>query len=163
VHQAVRSRSLDEQKLRFCPPLMLIVRVTKTNMEDLLNKKSTRIIIGVFIATPFTVAAIIFGLYGIVVGIAGVAEKSLIWFLLCLISISGLIGVLGAWRRLVKTTKELSNKEQNKIRTMLFFGLASTVALFLWSVYFKSSEAIATFIIILTLNAFFIYGTPKKL
>ena len=131
-------------------------------MEDLLNKKSTRIIIGLFIATPFTVAAIIFGLYGIIVGIAGIAEKSPI-FLLALISISGLVGVLGAWRRLVKTTMELSDKEQNKIRTMLFFGLASTVALCIWSVYLEFPKAIATFILMLTLNAFFIYGTPKKL
>lgn len=31
MHQAIRSRSLDEQKLRFCPPLMLIVsRMKKT-------------------------------------------------------------------------------------------------------------------------------------
>jgi len=131
-------------------------------MEDLLNKKSTRIIIGLFIATPFTVAAIIFGLYGIILGIAGVAENNPILFLLSLISISGLVGVLGAWRRLVKTTTELSDKEQNKIRTMLFFGLASTVALCIWSVYLEFPKAIATFILILTLKAFFIYGTPKN-
>lgn len=132
-------------------------------MENLLNKKSTRIIIGVFIATPFTLAAIMFGLYGIMMGISGVVEKSPILFLMGLISISGLIGVLGAWRRLIKPTTELIDKDQNKIRTMLFFGLASTLALFIWSVYFKSSDAIAIFMLILALNAFFIYGTPKKL
>ncbi len=132
-------------------------------MEDLLNKKSTRIIIGLLIATPFTIAAIIFGLYGIIIGIAGIAEKSPILLLLSLISVSGLAGVLGAWRRLVKTTEQLSNKEQNKIRTMLFFGLASALALFIWSIYFKWPAAIAMLVLILTLNTFFIYATPKKL
>ena len=132
-------------------------------MEELLNKKSSRIIIGVLIATPFTVAAIIFGLYGILMGVGGIAEQSPILISLGLISISGLAGVLGAWRRLVNATNDLSVSEQNKIRIMLFLGLASTLALFAWSIYFKSLEAISIFLLILGLNVFFIYATPKKL
>ena len=132
-------------------------------MEDLLNKKHIRIIIGIVIAAPFTAGAIIFGLYGIIMGIGGIAEQSPVLLLLGLITISGLIGVSGAWRRLLKTTNEINYKEQNKIRTMLFFGLASALALLAWSIYFKWPLAITICVLISTLNVLFIYATPKKL
>lgn len=131
-------------------------------MEALLNKRNTRIIIGLFIAAPFTAGAIIFGFYGILFGIGGITGQNPQAFFLGLITISGLVGVSGAWRRLLKPTSERMNKEQNKIRVMLFFGLASSLALFASSIYFKLTEAILLFIAIIILNIVFIYGTPKK-
>ena len=132
-------------------------------MEEFLNKKNTRITIGVFIAAPFTAGALMFGLYGIMFGIGGITSKNPGAFLLGLITISGLVGVAGAWRRLLKPTNDTSNKEQNKIRTMLFYGLASSLALFVISIYFKITEATIILLFITIINVFFIYATPKKL
>lgn len=131
-------------------------------MEALLNKKATRIIIGLFIAIPFTGGAVMFGLYGILMGIGGIAEMNILLILLGLITILGLLGVSGAWRRLLKPTTEINIKENKKIRVMLFCGFASSFCLLVWSIYFKSFEAISFFVILLIINVFFIYATPKN-
>ncbi|WP_198263188.1 hypothetical protein [sulfur-oxidizing endosymbiont of Gigantopelta aegis] len=89
-------------------------------MEEFLNKKNARLIIGIFVAAPFTATALLFGLYGIMFGIAGITSKHPFASLFGLLTALGLIGVAGAWRRLLKPTNKYNSKEQNKIRTMLF-------------------------------------------
>ena len=131
-------------------------------MEEFLNKKNTRITIGIFVAAPFTAIALLFGLYGIIFGIAGITSNHSFASLFGLLTILGLIGVAGAWRRLLKPTNKNNSKEQDKIRTMLFCGLASSLAFFAVSFYYNQTEAILILLPITMINVFFIYATPKK-
>jgi len=132
-------------------------------MEEFLNKKNTRIAIGIFVAVPFTAVALLFGLYGIIFGISGIATINPFASLFALLTALGLIGIAGAWRRLLKSTNKNNSKEQNKIRTMLFCGLASTLAFFAVSFYFNQTKAILLLLPIAIFIVFFIYATPKKL
>lgn len=132
-------------------------------MEELLNKRITRIIIGVSLAIPFTAISIVLGWHGLLLGFGGIASGNVLFILIGITTIIGFVGITGAWRRLLKSSKVMSKEEQNKIRTMLFFGLASSFILCVWSVFKTDLITISILYLLLLFSVFFIYATPKKL
>jgi len=132
-------------------------------MESFLNKKIIRIMIGLFVGIPFTAISIPLGLYGLLFGISGLFfNGSIIFALIGFTAITGLIGISGAWRRLLKSSDIICQKERLLIRKMLFSGLTSTLILFTLVLYFNYLEAIFPFTLLLLINLFFIYATPKN-
>lgn len=130
--------------------------------EEFLNKKLTRVLIGIAVALPFTALSLPLGWYGLVMGEIGFAGGDLISIAIGLITILGWIGITGGWRRLLQSSKDMPSKEQNRIRIMLFCGLASSLSLLLGAIYLKFQEGIIGCILICLLNVFFISATPKK-
>lgn len=132
-------------------------------MEELLNKRITRIIIGVSLAIPFTAISIVLGWHGLLLGFGGIASGNILFILIGITTIIGFVGIAGAWRRLLKSSNLMSKEEQNKIRTMLFFGLASSLVLCVWSFFKADIITILILSLLLLFSVFFIYATPKRL
>ena len=132
-------------------------------MEKLLNNIIVRIVIGATVGLPLTAISIVLGFHGLVLFYAGVKELELIPFSLGLVTITGFIGIIGAWKRIFITSEVMTEKEKNTTRVMLIFGLLTSLALSIWA--FRTSEPEGG-IILLALSfgaGAFIYATPKKL
>ncbi|MDH5517043.1 MAG: hypothetical protein OEY36_04365 [Gammaproteobacteria bacterium] len=124
--------------------------------------KLIRLAIAVLIAVPFTAAAIIFGLYGMLFGVAGITSADPVAIFLGVVTIAGLAGIAGGWRRLLKSSVQLTQRERNRIRMLLYCGLASSLSLFCFFAYLKLAMAAFILFIMTLLNVAFIYVTPKQ-
>jgi hypothetical protein len=139
-------------------------------MEAFLNYRISRIVIGIAVGLPLTAIVIILGLYGLVMGYGGILvlshgariETGLYFLFIGIISITGFVGITGVWRRLITSTEHTSKTEQNKTRVMLFYGLATSIALLMCSLYNDYNTLPIPLTLILTCTLF-IYATPRKL
>lgn len=130
-------------------------------METLLNSRIFCIIIGTAIGIPFTAVSIILGLHGLVIGYGGIIEGDILLLAIGIITITGFIGISGAWLRLFSSTEEMSIEEQKRIRTMLLNGLVASLALFGWALYSDIKVSLFALALLMCV-AFFIQATPKK-
>ena len=87
----------------------------------------------------------------------------LVPFLIGTVTITGFIGIYGAWKRIFRSSEAMTESEKSRVRVMLTFGFMSSFGLGLWA--FSASEMEATiFLFLLATGAIaFIYATPKKL
>ncbi len=132
-------------------------------MEYILNNIFVRIIIGILVGLPITAAALIGGAHGLVLGYAGIVNAKIGLFLFGVLTITGFIGISGAWRRLLEPTNSMTEKYKNKTRSMLFYGLTTSTALSIWAVYSEGLTVISLPLVILTLGSIlFIMATPKS-
>lgn len=132
-------------------------------MENFLNNRIIRIVIGTAVGIPLTTISIILGFHGLVLFYAGIKDAELLPFLIGVVTITGFIGIIGAWKRIFTSSEEMTEKEKNTTRVMLLFGSLTSLGLSAWA--FKSSELeFAAILLLLSLGAVaFIYATPKKL
>lgn len=132
-------------------------------MENLLNNKLTRRIIGGVIGIPLTMISIVLGFHGLILLYAGVKDLELYPLSLGIATITGFIGIIGAWKRISASSEEMSEKEKSIIRAMLFCGFLSSAGLSVWA--FTSNEPeVGVTLLLLTLGSIgFIFATPKKL
>jgi hypothetical protein len=139
-------------------------------MEAFLNYRISRIVFGITIALPLTVISIVGGLYGLAIGYGGIlaighgslSRDGLSFLFIGIISITGFIGITGVRRRLITSTENTSKTEQNKTRVMLFYSLATSIALLMCSLYNDYNTLPIPLTLILTCTLF-IYATPRKL
>ena len=90
-------------------------------------------------------------------------DLELLPFLLGVVTITGFIGIIGAWGRLLISSNDMSVKSSKRIRLMLLSGLLTSLSFLVLAVY-KSEPEGAVFMLALTLGAAaFVYATPKKL
>jgi len=130
-------------------------------MERILNNLYARIIISLLVGIPLSAIALIGGAHGLVLGIAGIKD---LHFGLALIGIVTIIGIIGAWRRLLEPTDSMASSKQNNIRLMLILGLAASLSLTVWSVIVDGISIIAVSLLTLSTGGFvFVLATPKKL
>lgn len=139
-------------------------------MEAFLNYRISRIVFDITIALPLTVFSIVAGLYGLAMGYGGIlvighgviSRDGLSFLIIGIIAITGFIGITGVRRRLITSTDNTSKTEQNKTRVMLFYGLATSIALLMCSLYndCKTLPIPLTLILACTL---LIDATPRKL
>jgi hypothetical protein len=131
-------------------------------METLLNYRISRIVIGAGIGLPLTAVSIVLGFHGLIIGYGGITEGNILFLFIGVITITGFIGIFGAWWRLLTSTDETTKIKQNKIRTMLFYGLATSVALLMWSLY-SDINTLPISLLLIIASTIFMYATPKKL
>lgn len=131
-------------------------------MEEFLNLKITRIAIGALIGIPVTAVSIVLGFHGLVLLYAGIKEFEIFSFSLGIVTITGFIGIIGAWKRIYSSSKNLSEKEKQSIRSMLIIGFLSSIALSYWALS-SSEKEISLALFMLSFGALaFIYATPKN-
>ena len=131
-------------------------------MENTLNNRIVRIILAVVVGIPVTAVVVVLGFNGLILGYGGIIEFKLLPFLLGVVTVTGVIGIIGAWKRIYTSTNEMSEKEKQTTRVMLVIGCFSSLALSIWA--FSSAEPeIAIFLLVLSFGAVvFIYATPKN-
>ena len=132
-------------------------------MENILNNIFVRIIAGLIVGIPLSALVLVTGAHGLLIGYAGVINSEFWLILVGIITITGIIGIIGAWRRLIDSTYSMSVPYNNKTRTMLFFGVFTSVALTVWTIVIDGVSEIASLLIILSIGGvIFIIATPKS-
>ena len=131
------------------------------NIEKVLNNEVVRTSIRYAILFPFALISIVLGLYGLVFLIGGITSSNPFSFFLGLSSVAGWVGILGAEKRLLSSSEELTEEEKKKIRIMLTFGFLSSLSLSIWAIATSATSlAIALFFLSLC-PLLLIYATPK--
>jgi hypothetical protein len=132
-------------------------------MEYALNNIIVRIIVGITVGSSITAIALIGGAHGLVLGYAGIINAEFGLTLFGILTITGFIGICGAWCRLLKPTYSMSQRFITRIRYMLFFGLVTSAILSIWALYIEGLTVITMPLLALTLGCIlFIMGTPKS-
>ena len=131
------------------------------NIEKVLNNEVVRTSIRYAILFPFAILSIVLGLYGLVFLIGGITDSNPFSFFIGLSSVEGWVGILGAEKRLLSSSEELTEEEKKKIRIMLTFGFISSLSLSIW-VLTTSATGLAIALFFLSLcPLLLIYATPK--
>jgi len=135
---------------------------SKVKMEELLNNNKIRIVISIFIGIPATAIIALTSIYGLTFGLVGVIEGSLYMLFIGIINISGIIGLIGAWKRIYTTSTKMTEDEKHTTKVMLYIGMFSSLSLSASSFYFSEIAPTFIFILISLGSAAFIYATPKN-
>ncbi len=132
-------------------------------IEKTLNMLLVRIAVGIIIGIPLTVLAVVAGAHGLVLTYGGIVDGKYLLILFGIVTITGFMGISGAWLRLLKPSTVMSNKYRNVTRGMLFYGLASSVALSAWSIISEGMSVISLLLIVLSLGGTaFVHATPRE-
>jgi len=134
----------------------------KNKMENLLNNKIVRIVFSIFIGIPVTAIILLASIYGLTFGLAGIPEGNLSMLSIGIINITGIIGAIGAWKRIYTTSIKMSEDEKNTTKAMLYSGVFSSLCLSVSAIYFSEIGAAFIFILLAFGSATFIYATPKN-
>lgn len=130
----------------------------------MLNNVYLRIIIGIFIGLPLTATSLIGGAHGLVLGYAGIVNAMFGLLLMGILTITGFIGIFGAWLRLLESTYSMSDRYRIKTRVMLYFGLVTSSILYILAIYTDGLSLLSMPFIAMTIGSvLFIIGTPKIL
>ncbi len=132
-------------------------------MEKIFNNRIVRLIIGVAIGIPLTAISVVLGLHGLILLYAGIKEMELVPFSIGVVTITGFIGIYGAWERIFRSSEVMTECEKSRVRVMLAFGFISSFGLGLWALYSSEMEATIIMFLLAAGAVTFIYATPKKL
>ena len=132
-------------------------------MEKIVNNRIVRLIIGVAIGIPLTAISVVLGLHGLILLYAGLKEMELAPFLIGVVTITGFIGIYGAWKRIFRSSEVMTEGEKSRVRVMLASGFISSFGLGLWALYSSEMEATIIMFLLAAGAVAFIYATPKKL
>lgn len=132
-------------------------------MENILNNIYVRIIMGVFIGIPFTSTALFAGAHGLILGYAGIVEEKFSMAILGILTITGFIGIIGAWLRIIEPTSSMSSRYLKITRLMLYSSFITSVSLTIWAFYLEGlTETSMPVIILIVGSILFIAATPKS-
>lgn len=131
-------------------------------MEAILNNPKIRVVVGLVLGAPLTLIAIFLGCYGLILGYAGIVENKPFWFLAGLLTVSGFVGILGAWWRIIVSTRSITGSRLRTLRLMLFAGAGTSFALAVWALLIQSGVILVLLLFALTLiGTLFIRATPE--
>lgn len=130
-------------------------------MEVLFNKLLFRISIGFIVGLPITYIIAIITSYGLFIGYMGAHIGAPMFILAGIFALLGVVGTLGAWLRIIKTSTSMSNIWRGITRLMLLCGVVSASSLSI--VLFLNELGMFGFML-LVISAggiAFVYATPK--
>jgi len=132
-------------------------------MEQLLNNILVRIIVGITIGLPITPLALMYGIHGLLIGFQGLVEGDYLFLLIGVLAVTGLIGIIGAWWRLFRSTEKMKTKERKVVRIMLFCGVISCLGLAAWALFLDLTPKILLLFVLPALaGAVFVSSTPLR-
>lgn len=100
-----------------------------------LDRPVVRFALGTFIGLPISAATVIGSLYSVIFLYGGIIQADLRVATLGAGGILGTVGVLGAWRRLLKRSTEMSEGDRKTARLMLKCGVIGALVLALWCLF----------------------------
>lgn len=133
-------------------------------IERALDNRWLRIVLGAAIGIPFTAAALVGSIYGVIFLVGGLRGGEFFPTGVGLAAALGMLGVVGAWRRLLKPQSAMSHRERMVVRFLLFSGIASSTALAGVSLVYAEWPAIAfLFALIAAGGVALVLATPTTL
>ena len=132
-------------------------------IERALDNRWFRLVFGAAVGVPFTAAALIGSVYGAIFLVGGVSQGQFHLVGLGLIAVFGVLGVVGAWRRLLKQHSAMSPRERLVVRLLLFSGVASGALLAgISALYAQWVNAAVFFAVVAAGGVIFVLGTPMR-
>ncbi len=131
-------------------------------IQEFLDKKVVRNIIGGLIGIPVTLISLFLGFHSLILGYGGLVKGKPLWFLVGVSSALGIIGLGGAWIRLSASSLHMPTKLLQHTRVMLYCGLLSSLMLSAMSVLYAYMEALLVTVPLLVIGIFFLIATPAS-
>lgn len=131
-----------------------------TNVADMLW---FRVLLGVFFGVPVTALAFIGAIFGAIYLYAGVREGHAWAVGLGLVAVLGLLGVVGAWWRVLKRVTAMVERERHVVRTLLASGVAASLFLGAWAVQADEALVAVPFALIAVGGIALVIATPSAL
>lgn len=122
-----------------------------------------RVVLGVFLGVPVTALALIGSIYGAIYLYAGVREGDA-WALgLGLVAVLGLLGIVGAWWRVLKRVAAMVKRERLVVRALLASGVAASLFLGAWAAQAGEAIVAVPFALIAVGGIALVIATPTAL
>lgn len=130
--------------------------------ERSLDNRLVRITLGTAIGLPLTAAALVCAMYGVMLFFGGLSSGSYLIAGLGPVTVFGLLGIAGAWRRLLKPHASMNSRERKIVRSLLLAGVAASVILAIVSLVSTESYLLVLFFTALTGGGLtFVLATPN--
>ena len=122
-----------------------------------------RVMVGVFFGLPVTASAFIGAIYGAIFLYAGVREGDAWTLGLGLVAVLGLLGIIGAWWRILKRVAAMVQRERIVVRMLLVSGIAASLLLGAWAVQADEALFVVPFAFITVGGIALVIATPAAL
>lgn len=130
--------------------------------ERSLDNRLVRVALGTAIGLPLTAAALVCAMYGIAFFFGGISSGDYLIAGFGPITIFGLLGIAGAWRRLLRPHASMSSRERKIVRFLLLAGVAASGILAIVSLASIESYLLVLFFAALTCGGLiFFLATPN--
>ena len=104
-------------------------------LPKLIDRLLVRLILGVLVGFPLSVVAVFAVPHGLVLGYGGIVEREPLGAFSGLMTVLGVIAIVGAWYRLLVPHAEMGATQARRIRFCLWCGVASSLGLAAWAGY----------------------------
>lgn len=132
-------------------------------LADVIDRPWVRVGLGVFIGVPITAAALIGAIYGAVFFVGGVRDREFWAVGLGLVATLGVLGIAGAWRRILKRHTAMPHRERVVVRGLLLSGIAASIVLGGWAVQADWVAAALSFALLTIGGVALVLATPVAL
>lgn len=131
-------------------------------MESFLNNTRNRVALGLLVGAPFTLIATILGAHGLILGYGGIVKSDPALLLAGILTLSGFVGICGAWWRVFTSTDSMSCTSRDVVRVMLFVGAGTSLSLAAWALLLEGGALLVVPLVISAVGGvLFIRATPK--
>lgn len=132
--------------------------------ERTIDKRIVRIILGTAFGLPITALILVASIWGLIAGYGALLAGEILYSGIGVITVLGLLGISGAWRRVLKTHEAMTARERLIVRRFLACGVIASIALALLAFVYIESTLLALFLVLLALGGgFFVLATPTAL
>lgn len=132
-------------------------------LVDVIDRPWVRVALGAFIGVPITAAALIGAIYGAVFLVGGVRDSEFWAIGLGLVATLGVLGIAGAWRRILKRHAAMPHRERVVVRGLLLSGIAASIVLGGWAVQADWVAAGLSFALLTIGGVALVLATPVAL
>jgi hypothetical protein len=131
--------------------------------ERFVDNRLLRLVLGTAIGLPLTAAALVAAVEAAVLSIGALQRAEYLIAGLGPLAILGLLGIAGAWRRLLRTNERMTYSERRFIRVFLYAGTVSSITLVLVSIFYFDSMLLSLLFVVLGCGGvIFILATPLR-
>jgi hypothetical protein len=132
-------------------------------LAELLDRFPVRVLLAFTVGVPVTVVALVFGFLGLVTGLGGLTTGTAKLQFLgnTLATILGLLGIAGAWFRLLAPHTAFGPNRRRVVVVLLCSGIASALLIAAYAVSLGATLAAGGALAVAALGLAFVAATPS--
>ncbi len=132
-------------------------------LEQAFNDRVVRFLVIILVLVPVTFGALFLGVYGVSLGMLGFRNTNPPLALTGLLTVAGLVGILGAWTRLLVPTERMDTPCRRRVRLLLGCGVCAALGLVLWAWQLEATVLAAAPLLLVICGVLLLLATPSKL